>query len=208
MYSLAFNTINNALGVALFKDGQVISEKNSFGHSKQAEFLLNEIESILKNNNIWYQNLEFITTINGPGNFTGVRIGLGVGRTIKLAINKPLILVNSCETLASKYWNSTKKICVILDARMDEIFYAKYHQEKELIAPQIIKLQELKNIINKNEIICGSGKKFLEEDYNDKDLINANLIGKLGYKKYLNNNFIQNSDPLYLRKPKIGNYNS
>ncbi len=216
MLTLAFDTSSNILSTALLLDNKIIDQFAILENGKQAELLVLEIEKLLKKNKIWYQDLQLIATTNGPGSFTGVRIGLTTARIIKLATNLPLALVNSNEAIAYKYRNKSGKIFSIIDARMEEFFCAEFLAKDGILSttqePQLLNQQQLSNFFPKdNFFICGSGKKLAEnflshknyETNDDEDLLKADLIGSLAYKKFCDGEIFVNFDPLYLRDPKI-----
>ena len=201
MLTLAFDTSSSALSIALFSNQKLLDKHTIFENSLQSQLIIVEIEKILKKNKIWYQDLDLIATINGPGSFTGIRIGLSVARTIKIAINKPLILVNSCEAIAYKYKKYQGKIIALLDAKMDEFFIAEFLCQNEKLTtlkePYLIKSNELESFLPKDDyLICGNASK-------SQDQLEADLIGLLAIEKFQNDDANQNSNPLYLRMPKI-----
>jgi tRNA threonylcarbamoyladenosine biosynthesis protein TsaB len=208
--TLAFDTCNNIISTALLQNGDLLSQNTIYENSKQAEFLVLEIEKILQENNIWYQDLDLIATINGPGSFTAVRIGLTCAKMIKLATHKPLILLNSCEVVARKYLDE-KKIIVLNDAKMDEFFGAKFLVENGKIItiaePLLLRPEELNNFLNEDDfILCGTAKKIIGGNFRmseEDDNIEANLVGLLGYEKFNDGYFGADDSPLYLRLPKI-----
>ena len=102
MLALAFDTAGSGLFIALINDEKVLSKKIISESGRQSELLVVEIEKILREQKIWYQDLGLIVATKGPGSFTGTRIGLTVARTIKLATNLPLILINSDEVKNSE----------------------------------------------------------------------------------------------------------
>ena len=201
MLTLAFDTSSNALSVCLLSNQEILDKYTIFQNGRQAELLVLEIEKILEKNNIWYQDLDLITTISGPGSFTGIRIGLSVARIIKIATNKPLLLLNSLEAIAYKYKKHQGKIIAIIDAKMDEFFAAEFLCQDEILTtirePQLISAGELENFLPKDDfLICGSAK-------NPTDLLEADDIGLLAFEKFQNQNLSSNQNPLYLRMPKI-----
>ena len=209
MRILAFDTSASGFSVALFLDG-TMSKSTITESGKQSEFLILEIEKLLKENKIWYQDLDLITTNNGPGSFTGTRIGLTAARTLKLATNLPLILVNSCEAVAFKYREKSAKIFVLLDARADDFFYTNGFTK-----PQLAKRDDLLSIFPKeNFFLCGSGKNiaaeilrkenFQFEMSNEEDEIEADLIALLAHEKFQKTELgSKDLDPIYLRSPRI-----
>jgi len=187
---LAFDTSASGFCVALLADKKILSKTVISESGKQSELLISEIEKILLQNKIWYQNLDLIATTNGPGSFTGTRIGLSAARTLKLSTNLPLILVNSCEAIACKYRKKNEKIFVLLDAKAGDFFYAEYEKEIQKqdqdgkldaefraqissydnyeIAlgsiPRLARLEDLHQIFPKEKFfLCGSGKKIAAE---------------------------------------------
>lgn len=218
---LAFDTSNSSLSVALLKNEEILAQNLILENGKQSESLIPEIENLLRQQNIWYQDLDLIATTNGPGSFTGVRIGLTAARTMNLATQIPLILLNSLEIIAYKYRKITGRILVVLDAKMDEFFIGEFLAQNNKIiqvkAPSLIKADEiLKHLPQEGFLLVGSGKKIvtdliknssLTHDFSasdEDDFIEGGLIGLLAYEKLLDQKASENFDPLYLRDPKIG----
>lgn len=214
MKTLALDTTSSTLSVALLDDNQVLAKNTIYENGKQAELLIPEIEKILTQNKIWYQDLDLIAATNGPGSFTGTRIGLTVARTLRLATNLPLLLLNSCEVIAYKYRERAEKVFVVLDARADEFFYAEF--ERQIMKQvQLSSLADLPNILPTTDFfLCGSGKKNAAKILREKnlkfemdeeeDVIEADLVGLLALEKFQNNvELSENLDPIYLRAPRI-----
>lgn len=214
MLLLSFDTTSSILSTSLLEDEKVIAKNSIFENGKQSELLIPEIEKILKENKIWYQDLDLIATSNGPGSFTGTRIGLTAARILKLSTNLPLILVNSCEAVAFKYRDKSEKIFVTLDASMNEFFCAEFSTLKQVLEPQLVKPDELSRIAPQEKfLLCGSGKKiaakilekanFQFEMSDEEDVIEADLIGLLAYKKFCAGEISENLNPIYLRMPRV-----
>ena len=220
MFTLALDTSASTLSVALLDDDKILSKNTIFESGKQSEFLIPQIEKILKENKIWYQNLSLIAATNGPGSFTGTRIGLAVARTLKLATNLPLLLVNSCEVIAYKYRKTkSEEIFVIIDAKADDLFCAKFLVKNQRIEtalePFLASVEDVIKFSPKQKfLLCGSGKKIAANILSDKkiifemdeeeDLIEADLVALLAYEKFCQNQkSSENLNPIYLRAPRI-----
>lgn len=94
MYSLFIDTHNSSILVAL-TDGKTVikSEKESnFSHSK---LLLPTFKTLLNNNKISLKDINEIIVVNGPGSFTGIRIGLSVAKTLAYCLNIPIKPISS-----------------------------------------------------------------------------------------------------------------
>ena len=214
MLLLSFDTTSSILSTSLLEDEKVIAKNSIFENGKQSELLIPEIEKILKENKIWYQDLDLIATSSGPGSFTGTRIGLTAARILKLSTNLPLILVNSCEAAAFKYRDKSGKIFVTLDASMNEFFCAEFLTLKQVSEPQLAKPNELSQIAPQEKfLLCGSGKKIAAEILkkenfqfkmsDEEDVIEADLVGLLAYKKFRAGEISENLNPIYLRMPRV-----
>ena len=219
MKILAFDTTSQTLSVALLENTQTLSKNTIHESGKQSELLIPEIENLLTKNNIWYNDLDLIAVTHGPGSFTGSRIGLSVARTLKLATNLPLILLNSCEVIAHKHRHRSENIFILLDARADEFFYAEFSPKTHITSePKLANLDDLPNIFPKDRFfLCGSGKNIAAEilqqqgrDFTmdqETDIVEAELLGSLAYERYKKyekkDTIIQDLNPLYLRSPRI-----
>ncbi len=210
---LAFDTSGNGFSVALLENQNVLTKKNINENSKQSELLITTIEDVLRENKIWYHDLDLIAVTQGPGSFTGVRTGLTCARTLKIATNLPLILINSLEALAFKHRQHEGEILAVIDARIEEVFVQKFraHNGKlsVLCPPELLKVENIKEMMKTdlntaNIVICGSGKKIISENFADdlaaeEEKIEAEIVGLLALEK----NPSENNDALYLRSPNI-----
>ena len=216
MLILAFDTTASSLCASLLDDEKILAQNLILESGRQSELLIPEIEKILTGQKVWYNDLGLIAATSGPGSFTGSRIGLTAARTIKLATNLPLILVNSCEAIAFKYRAKSGKIFVTLDAAMDEFFCAEFLAEngkvKTVMEPCLASAEDLIKIAPKDDfLLCGSGKKIAKEilkNYQfeiseDEDFLSADLVGLLALEKFNNGEISKNLDPLYLRMPRV-----
>jgi tRNA threonylcarbamoyladenosine biosynthesis protein TsaB len=218
MKILSFSTVESSISVALLDGEKIIATNSITEDGKQAELLIPQLEKILRENKISYEDLNLIATSNGPGSFTGTRIGLTAARTLKLACNLPLITINSCEAIAYKYRQISGGIFTVIDAKMNEFFCAEFFCEnqkiKQISEPKLIRLDELLNTFPSEAFfLSGSGKKIAAEILKkdgrnfemseEEDLVSADLIGLLAYEKFLNGEKNENLDPIYLRDPKI-----
>ncbi len=210
MLTLAFDTNFSGFSLALASSNKIIYQNIIAENGRQSELLIPEIEKLLKINKINYRDLDLIAATNGPGSFTGTRIGLTTARTIKLATNLPLILVNSCEAIAHKYRQKSEKIFVLIDAKADDFFYSYNGSE-----PELSKLEDLAQILPKeNFFLCGSGKNIAAEILKTENLqfemsktadeIEAGFVALLACEKFKESGkSSKNLDPLYLRSPRI-----
>jgi tRNA threonylcarbamoyladenosine biosynthesis protein TsaB len=122
----------------------------------------------LEQSNIELKDLDIVTIANGPGSFTGIRIGLATAKGICMAHEIPLLPVNTLELLAYNLFGSNRDILPFIDARMGEVYAALYSSHiKQLIPPQNVKPAGFLQKISKPVVIVGDGlasyRKIIEQ---------------------------------------------
>lgn len=201
MKILAFDTSNGALSIALLENNKLLDFIEMQENGKQAEMLIPLIEDILRRNKIWYNSLDLIATTKGPGSFTGVRIGLSCAKSIKLAANLPLALIDSLHAIAYKHKVQEGKILATIDAKMDEFFIAEFSSDGNnlirLTESRLVNKKEFDIIAAKHNFICGT-----TQDSNQ--VAKADSIGLIAYEEFLAGAKFTEKNPFYLRQPKIG----
>ncbi|MHC0442153.1 tRNA (adenosine(37)-N6)-threonylcarbamoyltransferase complex dimerization subunit type 1 TsaB [Flavobacterium sp. 3-210] len=122
-FILNIETATKNCSVSIAKNGETIlcKEIAEEGYS-HAEKLHVFIEEIIEESNISVQDLAAIAVSQGPGSYTGLRIGVSAAKGLCYALNIPLIAVDTLETLASKVSVSEGKIIPMLDARRMEVY--------------------------------------------------------------------------------------
>ena len=98
-----------------------------------SQLLLPWIEEMLQSSKIAIADLDAIAIGIGPGAFTGVRLGVAAVQGLALAANLPVIPITSLDAIAMQLLSSPdfqnvrpSQFVVAVDARMDEIYWAKY----------------------------------------------------------------------------------
>lgn len=126
-YILNIETATKNCSVALAKEGKTILFKEiaEEGYS-HAERLHVFIEEIIKEVGITFQDLIAIAVSQGPGSYTGLRIGVSAAKGFCYALDIPLIAVDTLQVLASQATVSSGLIIPILDARRMEVYSAVF----------------------------------------------------------------------------------
>ena len=126
-YILNIETTTKNCSVALAKEGKTIlcKEIAEEGYS-HAERLHVFIEEIIKETGITYQDISAIAVSQGPGSYTGLRIGVSAAKGLCFALDIPLIAVDTLQVLASQANVSSGLIIPMLDARRMEVYSAIY----------------------------------------------------------------------------------
>ena len=133
-YILNIETATKNCSVALAKEGKTIlcKEIAEEGYS-HAERLHVFIEEIIKEVGITFQDLIAIAVSQGPGSYTGLRIGVSAAKGFCYALDIPLIAVDTLQVLASQVTVSSGLIIPMLDARRMEVYSAIFNPKFEKI---------------------------------------------------------------------------
>ncbi|MBS7230082.1 tRNA (adenosine(37)-N6)-threonylcarbamoyltransferase complex dimerization subunit type 1 TsaB [Flavobacterium psychroterrae] len=116
-------TATKNCSVSIAKNGETIvcKEIAEEGYS-HAEKLHVFIEEAIAEAGISVQDLSAIAVSQGPGSYTGLRIGVSAAKGLCYALNIPLIAIDTLQTLASQANVSDGKIIPMIDARRMEVY--------------------------------------------------------------------------------------
>lgn len=138
-YILNIETATKNCSVALAKDGKTVlcKEIAEEGYS-HAERLHVFIEEIISEAGIQLKDLAAVAVSQGPGSYTGLRIGVSAAKGLCYALNIPLIAVDTLQTLASKAKVADGLIVPMIDARRMEVYSAVFsaglEKKREILA--------------------------------------------------------------------------
>ncbi len=213
MNFLAIETSGTICSVALQKGTQTFTieklEPNS--HSTHLHLL---IEQIMQENELTYNELNAIILSEGPGSYTGLRIGSSCAKGICIAAALPLIAVSAHQSMCYSNFvnNSFSHFLCMTDARRDEAYITLFdHQNNALIATKAMIIENadfLETFAITNLLIQGSGAFKMNNKYSkqhvivENECLDAKQLLPLGIKKFQNNTFenIHLFEPNYLKE--------
>lgn len=126
MKLLALDTSTENCSVALWLDGEVLSRQELAGQ-RHSDLILPMLEALLGEAGISLKSLHGIAFGEGPGSFTGLRIGCGVAQGLALGADLPVLGISTLLTLAAAAPGDRVLAC--LDARIGEIYHAAYEKQ-------------------------------------------------------------------------------
>ncbi len=198
MRLLYIDTSSSYLYTAIVENKKLIFEiKEEFGQSL-SEVALPKIASMFEKTSTHEKDIDKIIVVDGPGSFTGIRIGITIAKVYAWSLNIPITTITSLEAMALS--SEENKIHVpIINARRGYVYTAIYDQDyKEILKPQHMKLEDLQlklNTMDEYEFI--SNDEFKEID--SIKLYNPNLEKIVNYfqeKANVNPNAV---NPEYLK---------
>lgn len=126
MKILAIDTVSNTATAAVNEDDRLIAQYTSNYNKTHSQKIMPMIDMVLAEAELEVSDIDLFAVSNGPGSFTGVRIGVATINALAHASNKPVVPVNSLESLAYNLCGAEKIVCPIIDARHENVYHAMY----------------------------------------------------------------------------------
>ncbi len=125
---LHIETSTEQCGVALAQNTTILGSRevleNGFTHAKQLHTLIDEV---LSECGLLPDQLDAVAVSEGPGSFTGLRIGCVAAKGLCFALDIPLIALPTLQILATPH-SKNSMVVSLLDARRDEVYAAVYNK--------------------------------------------------------------------------------
>ena len=192
MRYLYIDTSSSYLNTALVDDNNLLASINEeFGQSL-SEVVVPKIVSMFQENNIEPKDIDKIIVVNGPGSFTGIRIGITIAKVYAWSLNIPITTIDSLSAMALS--SKENKIHIpMINARRGYVYGAIYDEDNRiLLKPQHIKQVDLekeyqkypnREIISNDELEINEQIKSYTPDflkivnfYKDKENINPHAV--------------------------------
>ena len=127
---LNIDTAVQTSSVCLAQNNEVLALKINPSQKDSAAWLHMAIKEVLKEQNIELKDLDAIAVSEGPGSYTGLRVGMSTAKGLCYVSQKPLITINSLQMMAVAAKDEpTDFICPMIDARRMEVFTAIFDHE-------------------------------------------------------------------------------
>lgn len=217
---LHIDTATEHASVCVTNNDIIVGFAENTDQKNHGAFLQPAIKQIFKHSEFLLKNIDAISVSNGPGSYTGLRVGLTSAKGLCYALNKPLITINTLEIMAmaaiKQYGNNqqtTKHVyfCPLIDARRMEVFTAIYDVNLKIILEPTAKIidENSFDIYLKDHSILFSGnglqklKTVVENSnasytYVQHSAIHLSYLAEQYFKKKMFANLAY-SEPFYLK---------
>ncbi len=209
---LNIETATKNCSVAIAKDGKTIVCKElateNFLHAEKLHVF---IEQILAESNVQFSELNAVAVSQGPGSYTGLRIGVSSAKGFSYALNIPLIAVDTLQLLAKQISIANGIILPMIDARRMEVFSAMYDSNyNQIRATQAEIIDESSyHEISETIHLVGDGIGKFTNTLTDEKFVfhnevlypSANEMSALSFEKFQNSDFVDVAyfEPFYLK---------
>lgn len=210
---LAIETSSELASAALVFNGEVLTRETS-GVQTHSQTVLPMVRELLAQAGVEIKRCDAIAFGCGPGSFTGVRTACGLAQGLAFGADLPVIPVVTLEAMAHgcRKVTGAAEILPVLDARMGEVYWARYRYEDEwttVVEPMLSAPDAVQ--ITPKDVVCGNGisayqDRFREAQFDfqfvDSILVpHATQIVELAEFKLGKGQVVsaQDAQPLYLR---------
>lgn len=161
---LALETSTNICSVALADDAGTVNEKRTEQQGKHSEMLFQFIEELMSDHNLEVSELESVWISEGPGSYTGLRIGASAVKGLLFQTSVPLYTVNTLASFASAALHENpelQKIHSIIDARRVHVYHQSFEVVEGMLSPndriEVIPIDRFEQIVQTGDGVIGTG---------------------------------------------------
>ena len=129
MRVLALETSAKACSAAVTEDGRVLASAFQCTGLTHSRTLMPMVEAMLKNAELTLGDCDAIAVANGPGSFTGIRIGVSAAKGLAFSIEKPAVGVSTLEAMARNVAFSDGLVVCAMDARRQQVYNAVFRAQ-------------------------------------------------------------------------------
>ncbi|MEH0153861.1 tRNA (adenosine(37)-N6)-threonylcarbamoyltransferase complex dimerization subunit type 1 TsaB [Limibacter armeniacum] len=214
---LSIDTSTTVCSVALHQtDGTLVAFYELHVEQSHAEYLNQLIANVMGNAGVKNTDLKAVAISEGPGSYTGLRIGTAAAKGFCYTLEIPLIAVSTLKSMAKEiapYYKEGILLCPMIDARRMEVYTALYDtalNETEKVHPKVMDETSFKEELDKQPIVFfGNGadkcKEVLAHEnstFLDGIVPSAKHVGTLAAEKFAKEEFedVAYFEPFYLKE--------
>ena len=213
MKILALDSTAKTSSVAVLENDTLLGVYSVNIPNTHSETLLPMVKSILESLKLTNDDIDAYAVSEGPGSFTGVRIGVATIKGLALGRSKPCVGVSTIEALKENLEGFSGVVCPIMNARRGQVYTGAFLNGKRFIDDCCMMLDDLIPMLEeKDEDIYFAGDGY--ELISNKNIVklrhtpehlryqNAFSVGKIAYKRIINSEYVSDTDLRveYLRK--------
>ena len=216
MNILAIDTSALTATAAVLADDTLLGEISTTTRLTHSQTIMPMIDELLKKVSLDISDIDLFACSQGPGSFTGLRIGIGPVKGLAYGLGKNVVGVSTLEALAHNIAFTDCIISPIMDARRGQVYNALYKYNNGKLeckeASRALSFEELCSELTEKTIFVGDGVKVHREKIStllgDKVLFAPpqHCLQRAGSVAYaaLNNEAIDAAEltAVYLRKPQ------
>ena len=148
MISLFIDTSMANVSISIVKDGIVLSCIQETIPNEHSKYATSYVKKVIDDAGIDANDIDNLLVVNGPGSFTGVRIGVTIAKTYGYLINRDLIPVSSLKSLAISS-NKNETVMSVIAANRNNYYVGIYDRDyNNLVDEQFVNVDKLLELIS------------------------------------------------------------
>ena len=201
MKILYLDTSSSFLYCAIVKNDECIGELKLDLQKDLSSLALSQISNLFVTTSTDPKDIDKILVVNGPGSFTGIRVGLTIAKTYAWSLNKKISTISSLEAMAISSKGEYDYYIPVIDARRGYVYGGIYDKVgNSILKDQYVNLETLKvtveNLPGRYAFITNDKINFEKLEYIAYEPDFVSIVNKYQYKETLNPHEI---DALYLK---------
>lgn len=185
MYTLYLDTHENKIVLVIYKDNNILDKKEIEVFYNHSISTIPSLIDLLKDNKININEINEIIVCNGPGSFTGIRIGVTIAKTLSYTLNIPIKTISS---LLIKAISLNHEEITIVEREKNGVFIASFDKDNNLIKDY----EYLKN---------SEYEKIKNNDFREDIKIDYQRL--IEFSKNIDNSLVHSVNPLYVKKIEV-----
>ena len=167
MTTLFIDTSSSDVSIAIVKDNNLLVKINENIPNKHSVYAVKFVDDVLKKIYMKPNDIDNIMVVNGPGSFTGIRIGLTIAKVYGYLLNKDIITVSSLRAMALS--SNAKIVIPVIDAKNDNYYFGVYDMfDNIIVKDNFNSIDTLKEQINKYEDADIVSYEYIDNDIHSK----------------------------------------
>lgn len=201
MICLFIDTSLSSVNVSLVKDNKLLSSVNQTVGNNHSVNTTKYLDKVIKDALIDVKDIDKIMIVNGPGSFTGVRIGVSIAKTLAYLINKKVITVSSLKMRSLSFDHD---YCMsLIDARHDNYYMGLYDKDNNnVIEEKFVNKDKIIELYNKYNPVIVSDKE-LDIDNIKVKKVELDVCKIIDYYKDSEEVIAHLVVPNYLKLPQV-----
>ena len=164
MLILSLDTSTLVGSTAITRDDDIVAESCINVQRTHAERLLPAIKRMLEECGLSFSQIDAVAVTEGPGSFTGLRIGMATAKGICFAADKPIVGISTLAALAQNLAFARHPVCPVLDAKKKQVYCGLYRDPGDGLlrmewSERAASPEELVRRITETTIFLGDGMR-------------------------------------------------
>lgn len=126
MKVLAIDTATASASAAVIDGGRLLGEITLNPTKAHSQIIMPVVEKLLKQLELTPYDIDLFAATQGPGSFTGLRVGISTAKGLADGANKPVVGVSTLEAMSHMFGYRNDMICTLIDARRNQVYFALY----------------------------------------------------------------------------------